>query len=337
MSDDFDFTDMYDVDDVSGMDTGYVPAAGSVDAEIREERDYARHLDAETRKRGSYAAKRDADRVKYMLSLEDSKDDADGRDVLRQAILTVPRNELIGALDLARTMRMEIKGLKKGKLVETADMINRYARYLYGLSRGIGDVQGKPSDDKFWSLLDRVHSLIDGYIYKGDNRDELVEAINSLPEKVDVIYLRDKPKVSEDFDITDGDHRQLPKDIMTTVNTNKERNVIRRAIGVDMDAIVADVVKRLTGTMEQTYKKSPDSVKQAMEAELMPDRVTRILDRVREVSTKGGDAVTDLVERANIRVPTGEAGISTEPIRRTHPKVPRAKKSGEKRERDEEE
>lgn len=334
MSDDFDFTMFDDDAQPHAVDAGYVPAAGTVDAQIREEREYARALEAESRKRGAYAAKRDADRAKYSLSLEDSGDDADGRDVLRQAILTVPRNELIGALDLARAMRMEIKGLKKGKLVETADMVARYARYLYGLARGIGDVQGKPSDDPFWDALGRVHSLIDGYIYKGDGRDELVAAINSLPERIDVIYLRDKPTVRDDFDIDDDARRRIPKNVVATVDENSARSVIGSVNGVDMDAIVADVVKRITGTMEQTYKKAPDSVKQAMEAELMPDRATRILDRVRAVSGKGNDAVTEMVERAAIRVPVGE--VSSEPVRHAPVRAPRAKKSGEKRARSDE-
>lgn len=325
MADDFDFTDMF-VADSAGP--GNVPDAGTEENDERERRAQEKYEIAVAKKRGGYAAQRDADREKYALSLEHPDDTADVRDLLRQSILAVPHDDLINALDLARVMRMEIKGLKKGKLAETKEVMERYARYLYGLIRGVTDIRGKPSDDPYWSLIDRVHANLDGYIYKGDSRGELVAALNELPEKVDIVYLRDLPKERGDFDIhADAVPREIPANVREVAHENVSRSIIdriRRDDGLDMESIVADIVSKIAKTIDKSYKKDDLITQTAILAPLMPDANTRVVDRLRDVAGKSSDAITERVNRTSIKAPVNEP--VSEPIRAAQPKAPRAPK-----------
>lgn len=322
--DDFYFADTQFQEDDDAPEYGAVSAGGGrilTESEIERGRDEAnREQTAAAKKRAGYALRKAEERLPYYLSLADGVDDRDTIDILDQTILAVPHADVMKALDLIRVTRAEIKGLKQAKVVEAADMVDTYAHNLYGLSKAIGHVEGKPADDPFWRNLAKFHSLVDSVIENGKGRDEIERALYALPENIQVIYVRDHPDKRSDFDIHEpGAKRAISGRMIDAVDDDSRRALVDQpADGTTAETVLAPKIKHYVKSMTKTHKAAPSDKKDAIMSHKMPDGVTGVYQHL-----------TDLVASHAADDPASAAPVAPAPRpKRAAPKTARAPKSG---------
>ena len=323
-TDDFYFVDDQPREDDVELDYGAVSAGGGrilTESEIEKGRDEAnREQTAAAKKRAGYALRKAEERLPYYLSLANDGDNGDMVDVLDQTILVVPHADVMKALDLIRVTRAEIKGLKQAKLVEAADMVDTYAHNLYGLSKAIGHVEGKPADDPFWRNLAMFHSLVDSVIENGKGRDEIERALYALPENIQVIYMRDHPDKRSDFDIHEpGAKRAITGKMLDAVDDDSRLSQIDQpADGTTAETVLAPKIKHFVKSMTKTHKAAPTDKKDAIMSHKMPDGVTGVYQHL-----------TDLVASHAADGPASAAPVAPAPRpKKAAPKASRAPKSG---------
>jgi len=298
----------FDNDDDFMFDMGTAAVAGDPMSDRREEIAQSKFEQAVNLKRSGYANMRDVVRTPYTLSMDKPGDDEDMRDILRQGVLVVPHADIINALDLARTIRAEIKGLKKGDLANTEDMMTRYARYLYTLVNNVEDVRGLPSNDPYWKKLDAFHKAVDPFVYKGEGRDNLLAAINGLPENVKVIYIRDEATDNEFATRELGSSRvSKPSTPKSFMKKREDLEVITPVRDLDIESIVADIVRDVSAKLQRTYAKSATD-KQSILATRMPDGTSGVYEKLLSVTAKHPNAadIAERVQASAIKVPVNE-------------------------------
>lgn len=286
--DDFHFADTYPEEQYH-VEHGTVPDGSAVGGRVltaAEEERLHREAESDQRayaiKRSGFAKRKAEARVPYSLSLANTADDGDAIDMLDQTILVVPHADIMKALDLIRVTRDEIKGLKKAKVIEAADMVDTYANNLYAMSRAIDTVDGMPTDDPFWRHLEKFHSLVDSFIEKGAGRGELERALHALPENVQVVYYRDNPVRRDDFDLHEhGSKRVVTNDMIDSISNSISRDdrrsqVAQPADGTTADTALAPKIKHIVKSMTKTHKTAPSDKKEEMLSHKMPDGVTGV-------------------------------------------------------------